>query len=91
MISCGLFSFRLWKSTKQNQKLVQLSDELVCLVEDAHDAINERDSLLAVSYNSVVKMELIAGVDTPNGIIEYKEKLKLANSAIHRMNKADLR
>ena len=87
----GLFIMVLKLGKTEINKLkedINIKDENIFeLLEE----IKVRDSIIQASYNSCVRMEMYLGVDEPDGIIQYKEKLLVSSRNVQKLNKKDLR
>lgn len=57
------------------------------LLEEKDSLILEYCTLFETSCNSVIRMELFAGVDTPDGMITLKEKLLISPVYIQNLNR----
>lgn len=54
-------------------------------------ALDERDSIISESYKYHNRIRIMLGVDTMQGVIEYKDLLKVDYKGVNRFNKMDLR
>lgn len=50
-----------------------------------------KDTAIMGAANSVVRLEILFGVDSPNGVLNVKEKFLTGGRNISKINKADLR
>lgn len=64
--------------------------ELKKVIDDQHQNIIYKNDVILQSYNSVKRMQLIAGVDTIDNVFTYQEKL--ANPVnTRKLTRANLR
>ncbi len=83
----GLMLFFYRQSQNERYERFNLIDEHKALKV----ALDERDSIITESYKYHNRIRIMLGVDSMQGVIAYKDLLKVNYKGVNKYNKMDLR
>ena len=83
----GLMLFFYRQAQNERYERFNLIDEHKALKV----ALDERDSIITESYKYHNRIRIMLGVDSMQGVIAYKDLLKVNYKGVNKYNKMDLR
>lgn len=83
---CAIFVTNI-KYSKSLERKIKTQDEIILYLENE---VKDQNLIIQSAHNSIVKFEMIIGVEEPDGIITYKEKCLITAKRMNKLNKAKL-